>query len=61
MALLIICVLAVAMAIYLEHQNIKYNGDQTPQKAKNKPFEPKGKPTPKHDTWFDKNDRKQRG
>jgi dTDP-4-dehydrorhamnose 3,5-epimerase-like enzyme len=27
----------------------------------NKPFVPKGKPHPEHDTWFDKNDRKQRG
>ena len=26
-----------------------------------KGFEPKGKPQPEHDTWFDKNDRKQRG
>ena len=24
-------------------------------------FEPKGKPHPENDTWFDKNDRKQRG
>ena len=24
-------------------------------------FIPKGKPTPENDTWFDKNDRKQRG
>ena len=27
----------------------------------NKPFEPQGKPQPEQDTWFDKNDRKQRG
>ena len=27
----------------------------------NKTFIPKGKPTPENDTWFDKNDRKQRG